>query len=162
MVLVEKIRLSPGQEDNFARLPMLLNGDGIPDVTTRKSTRFELVDAVVQASRWFPSMNTSDLELERDEFLNQILYRNGYVPITLAPLTPLERRRAADALAQMLLVELGAAEAQNLIEGRKTLADFGMQMKLEEAATRAIGRPIDRLALPAPAQVPAIINIAAE
>ena len=61
----------------------------------------------------------------------------------------------------MLLVELGAAEAQNLIEGRKTLADFGMQMKLEEAATRAIGRPIDRLALPAqPRRL--LIDIAAE
>jgi hypothetical protein len=164
MVLVEKIRAisKSGDSEDNAKLPMLLNGDGIPDVTARESTRFELVDAVVQASRWFPSMNTSDLELERDEFLNQILYRNGYVPITLAPLTPQERRRAADALAQMLLVELGAAEAQNLIEGRKTLADFGLQMKLEEAATRAIGHPIDRLALSAPAQVPAIINIAAE
>jgi len=164
MVLVEKIRAisKSGDVEENTKLPMLLNGDAVPEVTARESTRFELVDAVVQASRWFPSMNTSDLELERDEFLNQILYRNGYVPITLAPLTPLERRRAADALAQMLLVELGAAEAQNLIEGRKTLADFGLQMKLEEAAARAIGHPIDRLALPAPAQVPSIVNIAAE
>ena len=164
MVLVEKIRAISKSEDaeDSTKLPMLLNGDGIPEVTARESTRFELVDAVVQASRWFPSMNTGDLELERDEFLNQILYRNGYVPITLAPLTPHERRRAADGLAQMLLAELGAAEAQNLIEGRKTLADLGLQTKLEEAATRAIGHPIDRLALSAPAQVPAIINIAAE
>jgi hypothetical protein len=164
MVLVEKIRAisKAGDAEDSTKLPMLLNGDGIPEVTARESTRFEMVDAVVQASRWFPSMNTADLELERDEFLNRILYRNGYVPITLAPLTPHERRHAADGLAQMLLAELGAAEAQNLIEGRKTLADLGLQTKLEEAATRAIGRPIDFLMLPAPGQIPAIINLAAE
>lgn len=165
MVLVEKIRVisKTGDIKDGTKLPMLLNDAGIPDVTARETTRFELVDAVVQASRWFPSMNTSDLERERDEFLNQILYRNGYVPITLAPLTPQERRRAADALAQMLLVELGAAEAQNLIEGRKTLADLGLQTKLEEAATKAIGHSIHGLALPAPMQTrPPAIEIAAE
>jgi Putative integrase len=164
MVLVEKIRaiFKHGAGEENAKLPMLLNDDCIPEVTARESTRFEIVDAVVQASRWFPSMNTSDLERERNEFLDKILYRNGYVPITLLPLSEQERRRAADALAQMVIVELGAAEAQNLIEGKKTLADFGLQEKLEAAAARAVGHPIDRLALPAPSPARSVIDVQAE
>ena len=164
MVLVEKIRaiFKSAGEEGGAKLPMLLNDDGIPEITARESTRFELVDAVVQASRWFPSMNTSDLERERNEFLDRILYRNGYVPITLSPLNEQERRRAADALAQMLIVELGAAEAQTLVDGRKTLADFGLQEKLEAAASRAIGHPMDRLALPRPASAAPVIDASPE
>lgn len=152
MVFVEKVRavFKHDTEGDAVKLPMLVNDDGIPEFTARESTRFELVDAVVQASRWFPSMNTVDLERERDEFLNKILYRNGYVPITLAPLSEHERRRAADALAQMLIVELGAIEAETLIDGRKTLADFGLQAKLKSAAAAAIGRPIEWLMLPPP------------
>jgi hypothetical protein len=164
MVLVAKVRTIAGSGDagDEAKLPMLVGDEGIPEVTARESTRFELVDAVVQASRWFPSMNSAELEVERDEFLNKVLYRNGYVPITLAPLTAQERRKAADALAQMLLVELGAAETQHLIEGRKTLADFGLQDKLERAAAAAIGHPMERLALSKPTSSPPLIEAAAE
>ena len=126
------------------------------------ATRFELVDAVVQASRWFPSIEDAGLEMERDESLNKILYRNGYAPITVSPLGEEERRRAADALASLLLVELKATETQNLIDGKKTLADYtGLQERLETAASKAIGRPLERLALPRPA-MPLTIDVAAE
>ena len=150
--LLEKIRtiIGSGDADDEVKLPMLLGEDGVPQFAARESTRFEIVDAVVQASRWFPSLASADLESERDEFLNKVLYSNGYVPITLSPLSTVERRKAADALAQMLLVELGASEAQNLIEGRKSLADLGLQDKLETVAAAAVGRPIERLALPRP------------
>jgi hypothetical protein len=147
MVLVEKIRAiaRSGSSDDQAKLPMLFNDEGLPEVGSRETTRFELVDAVVQASRWFPSMETANLERERDDFLNQILYRNGYVPITLAPLNQDEKRRAADALAELFLMELGADETQSLIEGKKTLAEVGLQLRLEQAATAAVGRPVDGL-----------------
>ncbi|MCK9908191.1 VPA1269 family protein [Microbacteriaceae bacterium K1510] len=160
MILVEKVRalFKSANENGDTKLPMLLNDGDLPEITARESTRFELVDAIVQASRWFPSMNTADLERERDEFLNKILYRNGYVPITLSPLSEQERRRAADALAEMLIVELGAAETEAVIDGRKTLADLGLQDKLEVAATNAIGRPIERLLLSAPATAGRTIN----
>ncbi|MBR0841743.1 hypothetical protein JQ607_16215 [Bradyrhizobium liaoningense] len=162
LFLLEKVRAIAGSGDSEddVKLPMLLGADGVPQLSARESTRFELVDAVVQASRWFPSLVSTDLEAERNEFLNRILYSNGYVPITLSPLSPDERRRAADAMAQMLLVELGAAETQNVIDGRKSLADVGLQDKIERAAEAAIGRPIERLVL-APPSVP-VIEAAAE
>ena len=159
--LIEKIRTiaATGDAEDDARLPMLLGADGVPEVAARPSTRFELVDQVVQASRWFPSLASPDLEAERNEFLNRILHSNGYVPITLAPLSVQERRRAADALAELLLVELGAVETQNVIEGRKTLAEVGLQDRLERAAAAAIGRPIDRLVI-APPTAPMIEAVA--
>jgi Putative phage integrase len=163
MFLIEKIRVigKSGDAEDDAKLPMLFDQDGVPEVTGRESTRFELADAVVQGSRWYPSINTTELERERDEFLNRILFNSGYVPITLAPLSVEERRRAADALAQLVLAELGAAEAEHLIEGRKTLADFGLQERLEKAAASAIGRPIEKLAMSAP-RPPILIEAAAE
>lgn len=164
MLLIEKIRVIGGTpaDSDESKLPMLLADDMSPEVVGRESTRFELVDAVVQASRWFPSIADDNLEMERDSFLDKILYRNGYAPITLAPLTEAERRRAADALAALVLVELKATEAQNLIDGRKTLADYGgLQERLEAAAGKAIGRPIERLALPRPER-PTIIDSGAE
>jgi hypothetical protein len=162
MVYVEKVRAisTAGDAVDDAKLPMLLGTEGAPQVNFRESTRFELVDAVVQSSRWFPSLTSAELEAERDEFLNHVLWRNGYVPITLSPLSVEERRRAADALAQLLLVELGATETQNVIEGRKTLADLGLQEKLERAAAAAIGHPIEKLSLAPPAA--ATIEAAAE
>jgi hypothetical protein len=152
MFLIEKIRVigKSGDAEDDAKLPMLFDQDGVPEVTGRESTRFELADTVVQGSRWYPSINTTELERERDEFLNRILFNSGYVPITLAPLSVRERRRAADALAQLVLAELGAAEAEHLIEGRKTLADVGLQERLEKAAASAIGKPIEKLAMSAP------------
>jgi len=151
MLLIEKIRFVSGTQKDGESLPMLWPDDGLTEVVGRESTRFELVDAVVQSSRWFPSIIDGTLEAERDGFLDQILYRNGYAPISLAPLGDNERRHAADALASLLLIELKATETQNLIEGRKTLADYGnFQERLEAVAGRVIGRPLERLALPRP------------
>ncbi len=157
MMLIEKIRFASGEQEEGESLPMLLPDAAMPEVVGRESTRFELVDSVVQASRWFPSISDATLEAERDGFLDKILFRNGYAPLTMAPLGEAERRRAADALAALLLVELKAMETQSLIEGRKSLADFaGLQERLETAASKAVGASLQRLALPQP--VSPVIN----
>jgi hypothetical protein len=90
-------------------------------------------------------LQSAEVERERDAFLDKVLYRHGYVPITVAPLNAEERRRAADAMSAFLLVELGAREVDGLIAGRKTLADLGLQASLEDACRRAIGSAIPRL-----------------
>ena len=71
-----------------------------------------------------------------------------------------EKRRAADAMAEMLLIRIGAVEADNLFEGRKTLADLGLQEPLEAACAKAVGKPLPRLA--APTLAPRLIDLAAE
>ncbi|WP_262031057.1 VPA1269 family protein [Microvirga sp. Mcv34] len=155
MLLIDKIRAiraylmsSAQQIDENASLPMLLADEEFPEVTGRESTRFELIDAVVQASRWFPSINADALERERDECLDKVLYRNGYQPIRLAPLTPEERRDSADAMAAFLLIKLGAEETQNVIEGRKSLSELGLDYPLEETYRRFVGKELPRSVLP--------------
>jgi hypothetical protein len=148
IVLIEKVRAISEQVDpieGIETLPMLLPQEKIPELMGREATRFELIDAVVQQSRCFPSIESADIERERNEFLNQILHRNGFVPITMAPLSQSERRRAADAMAAFLLMELGAAETDDLATGLKSLSELGLQERLEAACRRAIGRPLERI-----------------
>ena len=105
-------------------------------------------------SRFYPSLEFADLERERDQFLDRILYNGGYTPISLGPLSTDERRKAADALSAFLLTKLGAMESQNLIEGHKTLAELGLQQSLEDVVQRTIGTPLPRLETrPQPAAV---------
>ncbi|MEH3119630.1 MAG: hypothetical protein PGN25_19120 [Methylorubrum populi] len=151
LALIEKVRAISRPDDGpevEGNLPMLVPDDGIPDLVGRASTRFEVIDAVVQQSRCFPSLESADIERERDEFLNQILYRNGYVPVTMAPLTVSERRRAADAMSAFLLMELGARETDLLASGRKSLSDLGLQERLETACRDAVGKPLGRMVAP--------------
>ena len=49
------------------------------------------------------------------------------------------------ALAARLLMELGARETDLLASGGKTLADLGLQERLEAACREAVGRPLDRM-----------------
>lgn len=152
MMLIEMVRAirkvtAEAGEDG---IPMVIRPKGIPEVSGRESTRFELTDSIVQMSRFFVSLDRPEIERERDEFVNRILYQNGYIPITLAPLSLEERRAGADAMAAMLLGELGAQEAQNLIEGRKTLEELGLQERIQEVARNSIGRPLERTTLTQP------------
>jgi hypothetical protein len=130
------------------KLQMVLAGEEFPELVGRESTRFAVVDAVVQASRWLPSINADELERERDADLDKMLHRNRYTPITLAPLTVDERRHGADAMAAYLLIELGAFETQALIDGRKTLEEVGIERPLKEIYRRSIGLPLARSSLP--------------
>ena len=164
LALVEKVRAivtHSAADGEGGGLPMLL-GDDIPEIVGQESTRFAVVDQVVRASRLFPSLRSDDLERERDEFLNRVLYDNGYVPLTMSRLSEDEKRKAADAMAEMLLIRVGAEEVDNLIEGRKTLAEIGLQESLETACAHAIGSPLSKLGLMAPPSAPRLIELAAE
>lgn len=163
LVLVERIR-SLGREVDEGTLPMILDANGVPEVTGRDATRFELADAVVQMGRFYPSLASEDIERERDGFLDRVLYNGGYVPFSMAPLDAAERRRAADALAALLLGQLGAQEAENLIHGRKSLSELGIEPGVDDVVQRAIGKPLERLGFPAndPARLPVIEIEAAE
>jgi hypothetical protein len=157
--LVEKIRALARVGTEDGKLPMLLNDEGVPEFVGRESTRFELTDAVVQMSRFFPSLASEDIERERNEFIDRVLYREGFVPFAMSPLSADERRRGADALAALLLGELGAQETENLIEGRKTLADLGIQHGFDDAVQRALGKPLDRVGPPR-RERPMIVDLA--
>lgn len=152
LVLIERIRSLSSQTDDGS-VPMIVDELGVPEVSGRESTRFELSDAVVQMGRFFPSLASEDMERERDGFLDRVLYNEGYVPFSMSPLDPIERRRAADALAALLLGELGSMETENLIQGRKTLSELGIEQGVDDVVRRTIGKPLDRVRIAANDQV---------
>lgn len=157
MVQIEQIRglmrLAPGD----TKIPMILRDAGIPSAEGRVSTRFELVDAVVQMSRFYPSHESDDCERERDNFIEAVLHREGYVSIRASPLSAEEKRASLDALSAMILIELGAQEAESLLDGRKTLADFDLQQRLEDVCKGAIGKPLQLLQAISQGQAPTAI-----
>jgi hypothetical protein len=90
------------------------------------TTAFHVQNVLVQASRAYPEVEDTRVEMERDHFVDQILVNNGLPPLTFSPLTKEEKRAASDALANLLLSKVGAAECDNLNNGTKTLSDFDL------------------------------------
>jgi hypothetical protein len=99
------------------------NGLAINFVDT---TAFHVQNVLVQASRAYPEVEDTRVEMERDHFVDQILVNNGLPPLTFSPLTKEEKRASSDALANLLLSKVGAAECDNLNNGTKTLSDFNI------------------------------------
>lgn len=145
MIYVEKLRVigELHSASDGPTLPMLVSDDSALNIGIREGTRFELLDAIAQVAPFYRSIASAELEAERDGFLDRALWHSGYTPITLSPLPPDERRKAANAFAEMLLVRLGALEAENVFEGRKTISELGLQDALENAIRTAIGRPFE-------------------
>jgi len=157
MVLFEQIReLIRLTSPDDPQIPMIIGEGVIPTVEGRVSTRFELTDAVVQISRFYPSLASVDMERERNSFTEAIFSQEGYVPVRPGPLFVREQRVWADASAAFILGAVGAIEAQNLIDGSKTLADLGLQDRLEDLARRTIGQPLQRLPLMTPGRPPTV------
>ncbi|WP_312795985.1 VPA1269 family protein [Tianweitania sp.] len=157
IVLIEQVReIADRERKNTGqhagkgkKLAMLVHEEGVPYVEGRASHRFELTDAVVQFSRFYPSMTSADIERERNSFLDVILHKNGYTPISLAPLSAEEKQSSADALSELLVRRLEETELVALAEGSKTLAALGIEKNLQACSRKAIGKPLH---LPVPRQ----------
>lgn len=91
-----------------------------------ETTSFQAKNLLVQASRAYPEIADTRVEMQRDHFVDQILVNNGMKPLTLSPLTKEEKRAASDALSSLLLSKVGAAESENLYNGTKTLDEAGI------------------------------------
>ncbi len=91
------------------------------------TTDFQVKNVLVQASRAYPEVADTRVELERDHFVDQILVNNGMSPLSFSPLTKEEKRAASDALSNLLLSKIGAAECEQLHNGTKTLSEAGIE-----------------------------------
>ena len=73
-----------------------------------ETSPFHLKDTLVQASRIYPEITDTRVELERNNFIDQILMNNGATPISFSPLSEEEKATASDAMAKLLLSKVGA------------------------------------------------------
>ena len=97
-----------------------------------ETSPFHLKDLLVQASRIYPEVADTRVELERNNFIDQILINNGATPISFSPLSEEEKAKASDAMAKFLISKVGAKESENLHNGSITLAELGIEKKATE------------------------------
>lgn len=94
------------------------------------TTDFQVKNVLVQASRAYPEVADARVEMERDHFVDQILVNNGFQSLSFSPLTKEEKRAASDALSNLLLSKVGAAECEQLHNGTKTLSEAGIEQDI--------------------------------
>jgi len=97
-----------------------------------ETSPFHLKDMLVQASRIYPEVVDTRVELERNNFIDQILMNNAATPISFSPLSEEEKATASDAMAKLLLSKVGAKECENLHNGSITLAQLGIEKKVTD------------------------------
>lgn len=117
------------------------------EVEFREGTHFEQIDRIVQGSRVYPFLKDPGYEQERDRFIDTILARNGFTPLSMTPLSNTEKSRAADAAAAFLLTRIGAIETQLLFEGKQSLRDIGVETPLLALINDVSGNRLETIAL---------------
>lgn len=134
--LLEEVREIANNDDkkNFSKGNELIpiDVDYGEETTFIETSPFHLKDMLVQASRIYPEVVDTRVELERNNFIDQILMNNGDTPISFSPLSEEEKATASDAMAKLLLSKVGAKECENLHNGSITLAQLGIEKKVTD------------------------------
>ncbi|WP_120631590.1 VPA1269 family protein [Ruegeria sp. EL01] len=120
---IKKLQSSTDDQD----LPILVSETPFRFGEYREGTRFELIDSVLQGSRIYPILRDEGFELERERYIDAILYHNSLTPLSMMTLTKEQKKRAADAASEWLLRKVGACETELLISGAQTLQELGFE-----------------------------------
>ncbi|RUO68346.1 VPA1269 family protein [Idiomarina ramblicola] len=96
-------------------------GDTQDDIGYEDISKFKQMNCLVQAARLYPHIVDPDLERERDQFIDKVLFQLGKTPISFAPLTDDEKRAAADAFGNYLISRLSDSELTAL-ESNQTVS----------------------------------------
>ena len=78
------------------------------EIGFNETTPFHIKDMLVQASRIYPELADTRVELERNHFVDQILLNNGATPISFSPLSDEEKAMATDAAAKFLISKVSS------------------------------------------------------
>lgn len=145
--LVEQVKVLAKQENS--NLPALLSGDGNfkDDSEFHEVSLFKQRDFIVQASRLYPHVKDEKLEMERDHFIDQIMFNIGLTPITLSPLTETEKKAACDAAANYLNSKLSDYEIQMLELGKIDIRKLGIGKNVAEELSIAVDGMLKKVAI---------------
>ncbi|MDP2562790.1 VPA1269 family protein [Psychrobium sp. 1_MG-2023] len=87
-------------------------------------SKFKQLNCLVQASRLYPHVADDDLERERDQFIDKVLFQLGKTPISFAPLTDEEKQKASDAFGNYLVSKLDDNELTALESNKAVSLDM--------------------------------------
>jgi hypothetical protein len=124
--LVERVKTLASEES--VNLPALIDEDSELSEKSEfhEVSMFKQRDFIVQASRLYPHIQDDKLEMERNNFIDQIMFNMGMTPITLSPLSNTEKRAACDAASSYLNAKLSDYELQMLESGKIDIRDLGI------------------------------------
>lgn len=98
-------------------------------------SKFKQLNCLVQASRLYPHVADDDLERERDQFIDKVLFQLGKTPISFAPLTDEEKKKASDAFGNYLVSKLDDNELTALESNQVVSLDMlASDIKFDELA----------------------------
>lgn len=104
---------------------------------------FEQAALITAASRIYPILHDDEAEASRDRFLDAMLFHSGVQPIGFAPLAPNEKRRAMDALAQLVTRAVEREEVSVLESGVLRLQGLGVENEVAALVSAVLGRPLE-------------------
>lgn len=124
--LTEGLRKLPDFGDESNNLPALLDEDA-GETEFVEQHRFRQQNLLVQASRLYQHIHDDDLERERNQFIDKVMFQAGLTPLTLTTLSEDEVKSAADALSTYLASQLTDAEMDMLEKGAVSLDELGLK-----------------------------------
>lgn len=91
--------------------------------------KFRQQDLLVQASRLYAHIRDTDLERERNHFIDKVMLNAGVAPITMGMLTEAEVKSASDSLASYLTYKFTDHELNQLDTNAVTLRQLGVKIE---------------------------------
>ncbi|MEM5498132.1 VPA1269 family protein [Paraglaciecola mesophila] len=129
--LIEGIRAGNASDDpnsNFpAQAELETNETGFIE-----QHHFRNQNMLVQASRLYPHIRDSDLERDRNHFIDKVMFQAGMTPLTFSRLSEDEIRAASDAFSSYLVSKLNDNELQMLETGAVSLNELGLKAGAEK------------------------------
>lgn len=108
------------------------------DLAYEHISKFKQLNCLVQASRLYPHVADDDLERERDQFIDKVLFQLGKTPISFAPLTDEEKQKASDAFGNYLVSKLNDNELTALESNQAVSLDMlASDIKFDELAEQS-------------------------
>ena len=141
-LIIEQIKaMQKGRQEN--EVPALLAHTHAEIGEYREGTRFELLDTVLQASKIYPILQDEKYELERQNYIDTIMFNNGMRPLMMLALTEVQKKKACDAAGKWLMTKVGAQQTELLISGAQTLQELGFET--DELSARVNASRIENL-----------------
>jgi hypothetical protein len=139
--LVEKIKAITNIKEDSGGYSLVVNQDNDDLIEYTVTSRLETINLLVQAGEIWKTYEDENLDRERTNFIDQVLFESGIRPISYSPLTNHEKKTAINDMANFLLANLTTVEQLQLEQKSITLADLGVCKKLE--STMSFLKPIE-------------------
>jgi hypothetical protein len=127
-----------GKKRKGQAVPALLYSEA-PEFKFEMRSHFEALDELCHLSKWFTSVRQEGLQRERREKVIRMLVRQKKPPL-IALLSEEEANTAIDQLTSFLYRRMSRPAVQELIDGKKSFTDFGIESDVDAVMKTMIER----------------------